>query len=93
MVSTGRRSWRRGLDGAHVARARQRKVKGAGNRGGAEREHIHQAAQHLELLFVHYAKALFLVNDHQPQVFDGDVVLQEPVRADDDIHGLRPPGP
>ncbi len=77
---------RRRLDGAHVARAGQRQVKRARNRRGAEREHIHQRAQQLELLLVHHAEALLLVNDHQPQIFEGDVLLHQPVRADDDIH-------
>ncbi len=36
---------------------------------------------------MHHAEALLLVNDHQPQVLDDDVVLQQPVRADHDIHG------
>ena len=61
---------RRRLDGAHVPRARQRQVERAGDRRGAEREHVHQPAQHLELLLVHHAEALFLVNDHQPQVLE-----------------------
>ena len=64
---------RRRLDGAHVARAGQRQVKRARDRRRAQGEHVHQPAQHLELLLVHHAEALLLVNDHQAQVFEGDV--------------------
>ena len=80
---------RRRLDGAHVARAGEREVKRARNRRGAQREHVHQRAQQLELLLVHHAEALLLVNDHQPEVLERDVVLQQPMRADDDVHRAR----
>ena len=61
---------RRRLDGAHVARAGERQVERARNRRGAQREHVHQLAQHLELLLVHHAEALLLVDDHQAQVLE-----------------------
>ena len=77
---------RRRLDGAHVARAGQRQVKRARDRRGAQREHVHQRAQPLELFLVQHAKPLFLVNHHQAEVFEGDVVLNQPVGADDDVH-------
>ena len=77
---------RRRLDGAHVARAGQRQIKRAGNRRGAEREHVHQGAQPLEFFLVQHAKPLFLVNDHQAEIFEGDVALNQPVRADDHVH-------
>ena len=80
---------RRRLDGAHVARAGEREVERARNRRGAQREHIHQRAQRLELLLVHHAEALLLVNDHQPEVLERDVALHQPVRADDDVHRAR----
>ena len=56
---------RRRLDGAHVARAGEREVKRARNRRGAQRQHVHQLAQHLELFLVQHAEALLLVNHHQ----------------------------
>jgi len=74
------------LDGAQVARAGERQVKRAGDGRGAEGEHVHQVAEHFELLLVHHAEALLLVNDHQPEVFEADVFLQQPVGADDDVH-------
>ena len=84
---------RRRLDGAHVARAGQRQIKRARNRRGAQRQHIHQRAQALELFLVQHAEALLLVNDHQAEILEGDVVLQQPVRADDDVHRARRPDP
>ena len=77
---------RRRFNGAHVAGAGQRKVEGARNGGGAEGQHVDQFAQELELLLVQHAEALLLVNDHQTEIFERDVVLHQPVGADDDVH-------
>ena len=68
---------RRRLDGAHVPRAGEREVERARNRRGAEREHVHQRAQLLELFLVQHAEPLLLVNHHQPQILERDVVLQQ----------------
>ena len=81
---------RRRLDRAHVPRAAERQVERPRDRRRAQRKHVHQPAQHFELLFVHHAEALLLVNHHQPKILEGDVVLQQPVRADHDVH--RPVG-
>ena len=43
---------RRRLDGAHVPRAGQRKVEGAGNGRGTQGEHVHQRAQAFEFFLV-----------------------------------------
>ena len=80
---------RRGFDRAHVARAGQREIKRARNGRGAQREHIHQLAQHLELFLVHHAEALLFVDDDQAEIFERDVVLHQPMRADDNIHRAR----
>ena len=77
---------RRRLDGAHVTGAGERKVKSPWNRRGAQGQHVHQLAQQLELLLLHHAEALFLVDDDQRQVFERDIVLDQAVRADDDVH-------
>ena len=39
----------------------------------------------LEALLVHDAEALLFVDDDQPEIVEGDVFLQQPVRADDDV--------
>ncbi len=77
---------RRSLNSAHVPRARQRQVKRARDGRRAEREHVHHRAQHLEPLLVHHAKPLLLVNNDQAKVFERDVVLQQPMRANHDVH-------
>ena len=77
---------RRRLDGAHVARAGQSHVQCARDRRRGEREHVHCLTQSLELLLVQHAEPLLLVDDNQPEVFEADIVLDEFVRADDNIH-------
>ena len=76
----------RRLDGAHVAGAGERQVKSPRNGGGAQSQHVHQSAQQFELLFLHHSEALFLVDDDQAQIFESDVLLDQSVRADDDVH-------
>jgi len=36
---------------------------------------------------VQHSEALLLINYHQPQILEGNVVLHQPVRANDDIDG------
>src|SRR5206468_9237738 len=79
----------RSLDGAHVARAGERQVKRAGNGSGAESEDVHEAAEQLEFFLVHDPKALLLINDDQTEIFEADVVLQQAVSSDDDVHRAR----
>ena len=50
-----------------------------------QRQHVHLGAQLLEPLLVRHAEALLLVNHQQAQVLEGDVLLQQAVRADDDV--------
>jgi hypothetical protein len=77
---------RRRLDGAHVARACERHVQRARDRRRGEREHVHRLPQHLEFLLVQHAEALLLVDDHQAEILEADIGLDELVRADDDVH-------
>ena len=76
----------RGFDGAHVARAGQGQIEGARDGRGGQGQHVHGGAELLEFFLVHDAETLFLVNDHQPQILERDVALQEAVGADDDVH-------
>ena len=78
---------RRGLDRAHVLRAGQAHVQRARDRRGGQREDVHQFPQMLEMFLVPHAEPLFLVDDHQPEVAELRVLLKQPVRADDDVHG------
>ena len=77
---------RRRLDGAHVARACERHVQRARDRRRGQREHVHRLPQHLEFLLVQHAEALLLVDDHQAEILEADIGLDELVRADDDVH-------
>ena len=45
--------------------------------------------QLLEALLVGHAEALLLVDHDEPQVPEADVLAEQPVRADDDVHAAR----
>ena len=77
---------RRGLDGAHVARAEERKVKRARDGSGGEGEHVDAAEIFLQPLLVQDAETLFLVDDDQAEIFEGDILAEEAVGADHDVH-------
>ena len=82
----GRRSSGRRVDLRDVAHAGQRHVQRARDRRGGQGQHIHLGAQLLEMLLVGHAEALLFVDDHQPQIFELHILLEQAVRADDDIH-------
>ncbi len=79
----------RRVDGGDVAHAGQRKVQRAGDRRGGEGEHVHLGAQLLQVFLVRHAEALLLVDDHQPQIVEAHVALEQAVRADQDVHVAR----
>src|SRR5947208_3196928 len=74
------------VDDAQVADADQRHVQRAWNRRCRETQNIDQLAKFFEALFVHDAKAVFFVNDDETQIAELDVLLQQAVRANDNIH-------
>jgi hypothetical protein len=53
--------------------------------GVAESVSMSTLAAALEVLLVRHAEALLLVDDHQAEVLELDVLRQEPVGADDDV--------
>ena len=75
----------RGLDDAEVARAGQREVERARDGRGAHRQHVDVRAPLLEHLLVLHAEPLLLVDDHQPEVLERDVALDQAVGADQDV--------
>jgi len=77
----------RGGDDAHLADPGDRHLQGARDRGGAHRQHIDVEPQLLQRLLVFDPEALLLVDDHQTQVLERDLVGQQPVSADDHIDG------
>ena len=71
---------RRRLDHRHVARPHEREVEGAGNRRGGEGQHVDQPEAVLERLLVLHPEPLFLVDDDEPDVLEGHVGREKPVR-------------
>src|SRR5690554_3781864 len=76
---------RRGGNDGQVAQVGEGHVQRARNGRGGLGEDVHFAAQGLEALFLAHAKAVFLVDDDQPQIIEFDVILQQLVGADDNI--------
>ena len=62
--------FRRRVQVGDVADAGQRHVERARNWRGGESQHIHFGPEFLEMLLVGHAKALFLVDDDQPEVLE-----------------------
>ena len=56
----------------------------AGDGRGAHDEHVGAAREELAALL--HAEAVFLVHDGQPEVVEADVLLNERLRAHDDVH-------
>ena len=80
---------RRRLDRGHVADAGEGHVQCAGDGRGRQRQHVHLAPHLLEALLVRDAEALLLVDDDEAQVLERDVLLQQAVRPNDDVHAPR----
>ena len=76
----------RRADQRKIAHAHQRHLQRARNRRRREREHVDRRAHLLEALLVHHAEPLLFIDDDQAEIAEDDVLLQEPVRADDDVH-------
>ena len=75
------------LDGAHVPDAGKRHVERAGNRRGAQRQHIHADEILFEFFLVAHAEPLLLVNDDKPQIAELYIIREQPVGSDHNIHG------
>ena len=77
---------RRRIDGGDIAHPGQRHIQRAGDGGGRQGQDIHFGAQLLQEFLVGHPEALLLIDDHQPQVLELHIRLDQPVGADDDIH-------
>ena len=75
---------RRGDDG-EIAQAFQRHGERARDGRGGEGQHIHLGAQRLQLFLLSHAEAMLFVDDDQAQVLEVHILLDQLVRADDDI--------
>ena len=76
---------RRRVDHREIAQARHRHLQRARDRRRGERQHVHGLLELLDALLVRDAEALLLVDDQQAEIAELDVLLEQPVRADDDV--------
>ena len=84
---------RRGLDDRHVADAREGQVERPRDGRRRQGQDIHLALELLETLLGGHAESLLLVHDDQPEVLEPDVLAQQTVRPDDQVHGpVHKPG-
>ena len=63
----------------------QRHRQRARYRCGGEREHVHFCAQCLETFLLLHAEAMLFVEDDQAEIVELHVLLDQLVRADDDV--------
>ena len=74
------------LQHAHIPDADEAHMKGPGNRGRRQRQHIHIFLQLLDFFLVGHAEPLLLIDDQQAQVLEGHIPREHSVGADDNIH-------
>ena len=75
------------FDDTQIANPCQRHMQGARDRRGRQGQHVDTRFELLEALFVAHPKALFFVDNQQGEVFELDVVGQNPVGANQYIDG------
>ena len=75
----------RGRERRHLADARDRHLERARDGRRAHREDVDVGLELLQRVLVLDAEALLLVDDHEPEVFEGDALAQEAVGADDHV--------
>ena len=76
---------RRGGNDREIAQAFQRHAERARNRRRRQRQHIDLGAQGFQRFLLPHAETVFLVDDHQAQARELDVIRQQFVGADHDI--------
>ena len=76
----------RRLNDRQVAKARHCHLQRARDGRRGQGQHMHVGFQRFELFLVRDAKALFLIDDHQPEPLEADRFRKHRVGADDDIH-------
>ena len=77
----------RRLQGRHLTDAGDRHFQGAGNGGRAHREDVDVGLELLQGILVLDAEPLLLVDDHEAEVFEDDLLGEDAVRADDHVDG------
>ena len=74
-----------GFDSAHVTGPHECQVQGSRDRGSTQGKDVHELAHLLEGLFLSHSKALFFIDDDQAKILEGDALLDQLVRANDDV--------
>ncbi len=74
------------VEDGHVAHLHEGHVQGPRDGGRGERQAVHGGLDLLQPLLVLHPEALLLVHHEQPEVPELHVLLDEPVRADGDVH-------
>src|SRR6266436_541943 len=64
-------------------------MQGARDGSRGEREGVNVLANFFQALFVGYAKALFLIDDHQAEILEAHIFGEQAMCADDDVHLAR----
>ena len=80
---------RRRLHRRHIPQRAERHVKRARDRSRRKGQHVHLAAHLLQVLLVRHAEPLLLIDYDEPEVLEANVLLEQPVRPDDDIDRSR----
>jgi hypothetical protein len=75
----------RGGDHREVADSLQGHRQRARDRRRGQGEHVDLGAQALQRFLLPHAEAVLFVDDHQPELLEGNVLRQELVGADDDV--------
>ena len=80
---------RRRGDDAELLQAAERHLQGARDRRRGHRQHVHLGAQLLQLLLVHHAEVLLLVDHDEAEIAESDLVAEQRMRADHDVDVAR----
>ena len=67
----------------------QGEVQGPGDRCSRKAKDVHTALQLLHPFLLLHTKAVFLIDNEQGELLEGDIVGQEPMRPDDQINRPR----
>ena len=67
----------RGLDEAEIPNSGDSHLEGPRNGGRRQRDHIHQFSHLLQFFLMGDAESMLLINDDQPQIPEGHVLLRE----------------
>jgi hypothetical protein len=89
LCANGQATGRGSVDDREIPHARHRHLQGAGNRRRGKREDVDLRTQLLQPLLVLDPEPLFLVDDHQTEIAEAHILLQEAMGPDDDVDDSR----